>query len=454
MILTDLFTADPFDGASWSDPVVFKTGVIDPDLFWDDDGTVYIAQAGVVLQSIDLDTGALSPETPLSVWNGTGGNYPEGPHLYKKDDWYYLLIAEGGTELNHSITIARSSSVWGPYESYEGNPLLTGKGSDSLFQTVGHGDLFQDGAGNWWGAALSTRCGPEYEIYPMGRETVLYPATWAEGEWPVLDRVQGIMNGWPLPATSRDVPGDGPFNADPDAYDFLAARRRDHSAQPRVLARAPRRSLFRDGPGPADRAEPGQPDRVVGPQPHGPGGVDVLFNPEGSSAEAETGITVFLTQYNHIDLGLVLVQPEDDSSAAPQLTLRLRAEAPYVDNPSVPPSEALAPVLVPVPSTWASNATITLQVQTANETHYRFSAWPTGDPNAQVVLGTASAQLVSGGSGTFVGTLIGAYATCNGAGEDLDCPDGGNAYIQNWQYRGAAQAISTVELVSSIISSS
>jgi hypothetical protein len=408
---------------------------------------------------------------PQVITNKHFRQYPEGPHLYKKDDWYYLLIAEGGTELNHSITIARSSSVWGPYESYEGNPLLTAKGSDSLFQTVGHGDLFQDGAGNWWGAALSTRCGPEYEIYPMGRETVLYPATWAEGEWPVLDRVQGIMNGWPLPATSRDVPGDGPFNADPDAYDFLAAGAGATIPHNLVYWRVPREGAFSvtdqglqivpsraNLTGSSDLNLTGQEGLAfIGRRQTDTlftYSVDVLFNPEGSSAEAETGITVFLTQYNHIDLGLVLVQPEDDSSAAPQLTLRLRAEAPYVDNPSVPPSEALAPVLVPVPSTWVSNATITLQVQTANETYYRFSAWPAGDPNAQVVLGTASAQLVSGGSGTFVGTLIGAYATCNGAGEDLDCPDGGNAYIQNWQYRGAAQAISTVELVSSIISSS
>jgi hypothetical protein len=85
-------TADPFDEASWSDPVVFKTGVIDPDLFWDDDGTVYIAQAGVVLQSIDLDTGALSPETPLSVWNGTGGNVSQCLFLPPKN--YYSSLCD------------------------------------------------------------------------------------------------------------------------------------------------------------------------------------------------------------------------------------------------------------------------------------------------------------------------------------------------------------------------
>lgn len=96
-----------------------------------------------------------------SVWNGTGGAHVEGPRLYKKDGWYYLLIAEGGTELAHAATIARSRDPFGPYESYEGNPLLTNRNTSDYFQTVGHADLFQDATGRWWGVALSTRSGPE-----------------------------------------------------------------------------------------------------------------------------------------------------------------------------------------------------------------------------------------------------------------------------------------------------
>ncbi|KAK6199060.1 Transcriptional activator spt7 [Pestalotiopsis sp. IQ-011] len=449
-------TQDPFDDEAWSDPVTFNTTAIDPDLFWDDDGTVYVAQSGVILQSIDLGTGALSPETPVSVWNGTGGVYPEGPHLYKKDGWYYLLIAEGGTELNHSITIARSSSVWGPYEPNAANPLLTAKGTDGLFQTVGHGDLFQDGQGNWWGVALSTRCGPAYEVYPMGRETVLYPATWADGEWPVLQKVEGEMSGWPLPAATRDVPGDGPFNSDPDVYDFTEAG-----------AGIPRNLVYWRVPPAGTFSVTEQGLQIVPSRANLTGsanltgqeglsfigrrqtdtlftfGADFLFAPETAGQEA--GLTVFLTQLNHIDLSLVLLEAED-AGEEPQLTLRLQAEAPFVDNPPRA-GEPPEPVLVPVPSAWGSNGTITLQVQTANETHYRFTAMPSDNPNAQIVLGIASAQLVSGGNGTFVGTLVGAYATCNGAGEDMSCPEGGNAYVQNWRYTGLAQAISAVELV-------
>jgi len=162
---------DPLRGdESWSDPVTFKTNKIDPDLFWDIDEKdgkekAYVATQGILLQEISLETGELS-QPPLSIWNGTGGVWPEGPHLYKKDGWYYLMIAEGGTETNHSITIARSRKLKGPYTAYENNPILTNRGTDEYFQTVGHGDLFQDTKGNWWGVALATRSGPEWEVYP------------------------------------------------------------------------------------------------------------------------------------------------------------------------------------------------------------------------------------------------------------------------------------------------
>lgn len=290
----------------------------------------------------------------------------------------------------------------------------------------------------------------------MGRETVLYPATWADGEWPVLQKVEGEMSGWPLPAATRDVPGNGPFNSDPDVYNFIEAG-----------ASIPRNLVYWRVPPAGAFSVTDQGLQIVPSRANLTGsanltgqeglsfigrrqtdtlftfGADFLFAPAAVGQEA--GLTVFLTQLNHIDLSLVLLAAED-SDEEPQLTLRLQAEAPFVDNPPRA-GEPPEPVLVPVPSAWGSNATITLQVQTANETHYRFTAMPSDNPNAKIVLGTASAQLVSGGNGTFVGTLVGAYATCNGAGEDLSCPEGGNAYVQNWRYTGLAQAISAVELV-------
>ncbi|KAI1130077.1 glycoside hydrolase family 43 protein [Nemania abortiva] len=453
---------DPFDESAWSDPVTFKTNLIDPDLFWDDDGKAYVATQSVVLQEINLETGELS-QPPVSLWNGTGGVWPEGPHLYKKDGYYYLMIAEGGTETNHSITIARSRNLKGPYEAYENNPILTNRGTNEYFQTVGHGDLFQDAEGNWWGMCLATRSGPEWEIYPMGRETVLFPVTWDEGEWPVLQPVRGKMSGWTLPATDRDMPGNGPFNSDDDVYDFAKG-----TAIPRNLVhwRVPRKGAFSTTEKglqivPSRNNLTGIPFSTTAPELTGQAGlsfigrrqthtlftfsVDLAFNPKVVGQEA--GVTVFLTQVNHIDLGVVLLAPQSPSSSSshgptgngkPQLSLRFRAE-----GTGIPP----APKIIPVPSSWGTGK-IRLQIETVNTTHYSLAAMSARHPGDKIVLGTASAGLVSGGNGSFVGSLVGAYATCNGAGEGLDCPEGGNAYFGNWRYKGEAQYVSATERVS------
>ena len=187
-------------------------------MFWDDDGKVYVTSAGIVQQEIDLETGAVTE--PVSIWNGTGGSSPEGPHIYKKDGYYYLMIAEGGTELGHSEVIARSKNVSGPWESYGNNSVLSNANTTEYFQTVGHADLFQDANGNWWAAALSTRSGPEWKVYHMGREAVLTAVTWDEGKWPIFSNVSGIEDVWPLPPTNKSVPGSGTFNSDPDIVDF------------------------------------------------------------------------------------------------------------------------------------------------------------------------------------------------------------------------------------------
>ncbi|KAI8949082.1 glycoside hydrolase family 43 protein [Xylaria longipes] len=451
-------STDPFDEPAWSDPVTFNTNFIDPDLFWDDDGKAYVATHSIMLQEIDLETGELS-QPPISLWNGTGGVWPEGPHLYKKDGYYYLMIAEGGTETNHSITIARSQSLKGPYEAYENNPILTNRGTNEYFQTVGHGDLFQDTKGNWWGVCLATRSGPEWEVYPMGRETVLFPVTWDEGEWPVLQPVRGKMSGWALPPRSRDLPGDGPFNSDDDVYDF---KRGTEIPRNLVYWRVPRKGAFSTTEKglrivPSRNNLTGTPFSETTPELTGQSGisfigrrqtntlftfsVDLSFAPKAVGQEA--GVTVFLTQVNHIDLGVVLLAPESQShhsngvAGEPQLAFRFRAE-----GTGIPP----APRIVPVPSGWAHEK-IKLQINTMNSTHYNLAAMPASNPKAKLVIGTAYAGLVSGGNGSFVGSLVGAYATCNGAGSGFTCPEGGNAYFSRWRYTGEAQYISATESI-------
>lgn len=431
-------TTDPFDDASWSDAVTFPAPKIDPDLFWDDDGKAYVATQGCQLQEMNLDTGEMGPMIPL--WNGTGGVWPEGPHIYKRPDgYYYLMIAEGGTATDHSITIARSKALTGPYTPSPNNPILTNRGTDEYFQTVGHGDLFQDAKGNWWGTALATRSGPAYESYPMGRETVLFPVTWRDGDWPVLQPVRGKMEGWELPPKSRDVPGTGPFNSDPDVYDFKDAG----EALPRNLVywRVPREGAF-------SVAEGGKGLQVVlnrntlaglpgGPEPEARAisfigrrqtdslftfSVDLDFEPLADGQEA--GVTAFLTQNANLQLGLVLVDG--------QLSFRFNVSGEVTESA--------------VPKGWAGE-TVRFEIKMAELTEYTFSATLASDPKERVELGTASAKLLSGDTGSFVGTLIGVYATCNGAGEGVDCPaETPNAYFTKWRYTGDGQYITETEL--------
>jgi beta-xylosidase len=159
-------TTNPFNDSAWSDPVHFDFQGYDTSPFWDNDGQVYITgtyawevRPGIQMFTIDLKTGASGPVQ--NIWNGTGASAPEGPHIYKKDAYYYLLIAEGGTGSGHMVTMARAKNIRGPYESYPQNPVLTNGGGGFLFQNLGHADLFQDERHNWWAVALSVRQAPD-----------------------------------------------------------------------------------------------------------------------------------------------------------------------------------------------------------------------------------------------------------------------------------------------------
>jgi len=125
-------TTDIWSG-QWSDAIPFSFQGIDPSIFFDSDGKSYIQGSAapgpmtrIHLFEIDLRTGEKLSEEK-EIWKGTGGEYPEGPHLYKKDEWYYVVISEGGTFEGHMITVARSRDIWGPYEAFERNPILTAR---------------------------------------------------------------------------------------------------------------------------------------------------------------------------------------------------------------------------------------------------------------------------------------------------------------------------------------
>ncbi|GMK39127.1 hypothetical protein PCCS19_21810 [Paenibacillus sp. CCS19] len=149
----------------WSEPIYLEGwGGVDPSLLFDEGGKVYLTgtsnfygeAVGIYQAELDVENGKLVSERRL-IWEGTGGSHPEGPHLYRINDWYYLMVAEGGTEYGHMETIARSRSPYGPFESNPHNPILSNRSTPKPIQATGHADLIQAADGSWWCVFLGIR---------------------------------------------------------------------------------------------------------------------------------------------------------------------------------------------------------------------------------------------------------------------------------------------------------
>lgn len=191
-------TKDP--RGKWSEPIWLKQQGIDPSLYFENGHCYMVSNPNdaICLCEIDPATGAQLTESKM-IWRGTGGRYPEGPHIYNKDGYYYLLISEGGTEYGHKLTIARSKNIDGPYEANPDNPILCHQRritQSSQIQGTGHGDLVQAQDGSWWLVFLGFRTfGGNY--HHLGRETFLAPVEWQKGGWPVVNgngTVDTVMN--------------------------------------------------------------------------------------------------------------------------------------------------------------------------------------------------------------------------------------------------------------------
>ena len=185
----------------WEDPVYINSPGFDPSLFHDDDGRKYVLNMqwdhrpnasffnGIWMQEYCVETQRLLGE-PVRIFGRTKSDCTEGPHIYKRDGWYYLMMAEGGTSFNHAVTVARSRDIWGPYEVDPILHMLTAKDHpDHPLQRTGHASLVDDGSGNWYLASLCGRPStdtPERRCI-MGRETCLVPVYWNEQGWRIFD---------------------------------------------------------------------------------------------------------------------------------------------------------------------------------------------------------------------------------------------------------------------------
>jgi beta-xylosidase len=181
----------------WDDGTTIE-GVsgIDPDLTWDADGTAYVTFSGLQLSGdemgkhlgiqqvrVDLAAGK-ALEEPRSLWSGTGLKFPEAPHVYSRGEHWYLVIAEGGTERGHSVSVARGPSPEGPFEGHPANPVLSARSTVRPIQNTGHGDLVDTLDGGSALVLLGMRpLGGTVAFSPLGRETFITDVTWVDG-WP------------------------------------------------------------------------------------------------------------------------------------------------------------------------------------------------------------------------------------------------------------------------------
>ncbi len=140
----------------WSEPVFIDIPGIDPSFYFEA-GRTYVQYAdystgiSIIKQvEIELESGKLL-SSPQIISHGCGGRDIEAPHIFKRGQWYYLMLAEGGTREGHMVTLARSESLWGPFEACPFNPILSNRDlGTALIQSVGHADLIEDEAGNAW----------------------------------------------------------------------------------------------------------------------------------------------------------------------------------------------------------------------------------------------------------------------------------------------------------------
>jgi alpha-N-arabinofuranosidase len=223
----------------WSEPTWLPGDGFDPSLAFLD-GRVHLTRTGKgsgpdhpFIYQAELERA----HRPRVVWKGTGGIWTEGPHLYRRGEWHYLVTAEGGTSYGHSVVVARGRSPYGPFAPSPHGPLLTHRERPRHpIQAVGHADLVELDDGSTWAVLLGVRptAGRHHHL---GRETFLAPVRWGEDGWPRMGPVEPVMEGPPLPRsresrpprregfTGRTLPTDWMFVRNPSEGDWTLRER-------------------------------------------------------------------------------------------------------------------------------------------------------------------------------------------------------------------------------------
>jgi xylan 1,4-beta-xylosidase len=406
-------TQDP--AGEWSEPVWVKQGGIDPTLFFDEDGKNYLTsndnaegKTGIALSEIDISTGKIL--SPIRhIWGGTGGRYPEAPHIYKIKGLYYLMIAEGGTEYGHMETIARSSSIWGPYVSNPDNPILTHRGlagQNLNIQGTGHADMIQAADSSWWMVFLAFRKSGG-DFHHLGRETFLTPLKWNSQGWPevnVNDTVGPVVTASTLPLfLMKQLPVRDEFNS--GKLDLCWNFLRDPDRATWSLTAKPGFLTLNGNMHTLD--ESASPAFVGRRQQHFACTTTVSLDFEPAGEIEIAGVTALMNENHHYDLYI----KKDGESRYVILSYR-------IGNLKHTETKIALP-----------NGTVQLRI-TAEREWYSFSYMPAG-ASAFTDLGKMETRYLSSEvAGGFTGVYLGMFATGNGQ------PSKTPAYFDWFDYLG------------------
>ncbi|QFR02025.1 glycoside hydrolase family 43 protein [Streptomyces phaeolivaceus] len=266
--LPNYVTTAPSIEGPWSDPVPLHGRGFDVSLFHDLDARSRLLNtrfdrrperemfAGIELQEYDRASGGLIG-APRTISVGTAAGVAEGPHLHRRDGWYHLVHAEGGTGYEHGAAVARSRDLFGPYEPDPAGPLLTSRHDPTLeLQKAGHCSLAETRDGQWYAAHITARPYGERGRCVLGRETALQPVTRTEDGWP---RIAGAVPAVTVPAPGLppapvpEPPATDRFDAPTLGPDWSTLRR---PAGPEWVEPRPGRLRVRGGQSPVGRRTP------------------------------------------------------------------------------------------------------------------------------------------------------------------------------------------------------
>jgi alpha-N-arabinofuranosidase len=385
----------------WSDPVWLDQDGIDPSLLFDGDIAYYTRNGKgvdfdhpVICQAkVDLKAGKIVGKM-RPIWSGTGGIWPEAPHLYKIGSTYYLITAEGGTAYGHYEVVARSSKPFGPFDGYPLNPILSHRSLPKHpIQATGHADLVELADGTWWAVLLGIR--PRNgRHHHLGRETFLTPVTWTRDGWPILGtdgRIDLEMRAPQLDAAAPASPTERD-DFDTDALSPIWSFLRNPFPRDWSLTAKPGWLRLRGSPVTLDDVD--SPALVVRRQQHFALRCRAALDFHPRLANEEAGLTVRADEKFRYDLAIVRA----DSGREAILRRRVRGESRIVGRCSLAKGELL------------------LDLQ-ATEKAYVFRV---GVCEPLALLGSLPTKALSaetiGASGAmcFTGVCIGAYATGNG----------------------------------------